>query len=143
MAPDLEQGGDSRREPREGDRDRQKARRRVEWYFGDVLDDVSAAHPVARHRLVATLADLDTVAREHEALLAEHAETVEGAEAPGRVVELPLHLWSLFEEESGFSETEGCAARAVHRRMGEALVSSDASARAPLFVVACERPHSS
>jgi uncharacterized membrane protein YccC len=123
--------------------ERPAAERRVAWYFGDLLDRVASEYPVARHHLVAVLAELDALARTYDLTDRDRTEPVRHPHAPGRVLRLPLQLWTLLEEMGDLSEEELRAARAVHRRMGEALVDADAESdpSAPLFVLAAEPPH--
>ena len=122
---------------------RPDAERRVAWYFGDLLDAVSADHPVARHRLVAALAELDARARAYEVADDDRAEPLRHPHAPGRVVRLPLQIWTLLSETGDLSEDELRAARAVHRRMSESLLEAgaDPDPAAPPFVLAADPPH--
>ena len=121
--------------------ERPAAESRVAWYFGDLLDRVSSEYPIARYRLVAVLAELDALARTYDLADHDRTEPVRHPHAPGEVLRLPLQLWTLLEETGDLSEDELRAARAVHRRMGEALVDPDSDPSAPLFVLAAEPPH--
>lgn len=141
MTSDLRQGDDRPIESSVADADRVDAESRVAWYFGDLLDNVTSEYPVARHRLVVTLAALDAAARAHEDLVEDRSEPVGYENTPGRAVRLPLQLWTVFEETEEIGEDELRAARAVHRRMAVALAGADPDPAAPFFVFAAESPY--
>lgn len=141
MTFDLREGEEPATAVREAE-ERPDAERRVAWYFGDLLDEVSAEYPVARHRLVAVLSDMDVRVRAFD-LADDRTEPLRHPNAPGRVVRLPLQLWTVLEETGDLSEEELRAARAVHRRMSESLLEADAETdpSAPPFVLAAEPSH--
>lgn len=141
MNPDLRQDEDPSLEASVDADERRAAERRVAWYFGDLLDNVTAEYPVARHRLVGALAALDAAARAHEDLVDDRGESIEYETTPGRVVRLPLQLWDVFAETEDLKEEELRAARAVHRRMAVALIGAEPEAAAPSFVLAAESPY--
>lgn len=141
MTSDLRQGDERPIESSVAEADRVDAESRVAWYFGDLLDNVTSEYPVARHRLVVTLAALDAAARAHEDLVEDRSESVGYENTPGRTVRLPLQLWTVFEETEEISEDELRAARAVHRRMAVALAGAEPDPAAPFFVFAAESPY--
>lgn len=123
------------------DEARRAAEHRVAWYFGDLLDNVVAKYPVARHRLIVVLAALEAAAETHETLVDDRSESVGYATTPGDVVRLPGQLWSVFEKTAELSDAEERAVRAVHRRMAVALVGADPDPTAPFFVRAVGPGH--
>ena len=141
MTSDLRQGDGRSIDSPVAAADRIDAESRVAWYFGDLLDNVTNEYPVARHRLVVTLAALDAAARAHEDLVEDRSESVGYENTPGRAVRLPLQLWTVFEETEDLSEDELRAARAVHRRMAVALAGAEPDPAAPFFVFAAESPY--
>ena len=138
MNSDLREGEDRPVETSVADDERRAAEHRVAWYFGDLLDNVTAEYPVARHRLVAVLAALDAAARAHEDLVDDRSESIGYETTPGRVVRLPLQLWDVFAETEDLEEEELRAARAVHRRMAVALAGAEPEPAAPSFVFAAD-----
>lgn len=138
MNSELRDGDERPIESTIGDDDRRAAETRVVWYFGDLLDNVTAEYPIARHRLVAVLSTLDAAAREHESLVDDRSEAVGYQNTPGRVVRMPHQLWDVLEEVEDLSDDEMRAARAVHRRMAVALAGAEPDPGAPFFVFAVE-----
>lgn len=140
MNPDLRDGEARPTGPSVDEDERREAESRVAWYFGDLLDTVTAEYPVARHRLVVVLATLEAAARSREALFEDRSESVGYATDPGRVVRLPIRLWDVLRETEDLSADELRAGRAVHRRMAVALAGTEPDPAAPFFVFATESP---
>jgi hypothetical protein len=141
MTPDLRDGEARPTGPPVDDDERRDAESRVAWYFGDLLDTVTAEYPVARHRLVVVLATLEAAARGQASLVDDRSDPVGTANAPGRVVRLPLQLWTVLRETEDLTDDELRAGRAVHRRMAVALTGEDPDPAAPFFVFAAESPY--
>ena len=100
----------------------------VEGYFGETVDDVALHAPVSRRQLVAVLA---------RAQLSGRQLAIEGLSEKGEVVfqsndETVLWLesgfWATVEDRHGLEIEERRAARAVHRRLLEAITGERASA---------------
>jgi hypothetical protein len=134
MDSDLREAEDHPLSASVHDEARQAAERRVAWYFGDLLDNVTTEYPVARHRLVTVLGTLETAAETHEGLVEERSEEVGYETTPGTVYRTPRQVWAVFEETAALSDAEARAVRAVHRRMAVALVGDEPDPAAPFFV---------
>ena len=103
----------------------------VEDYFGETLDDVALDAPVSKRQLIAVLARVQ---------LSSHRLTVDELADAGELVFqsdreilywLERDLWSELRREHNLAADEGRAARAVHRRIVEAIDGADECDREP------------
>jgi hypothetical protein len=101
----------------------ESTREYLEWYFGDLLEEVSAESPVSRARLGATLVKLHVSAERRRAFLVERcARTHQSSEE--QILWLTDPLWETLAGPHDISPLEVEAAVTVHRRMAAAIEGS-------------------
>jgi len=100
----------------------------VEWYFGDLLDEVASSRPVSRARLLTALVSVHLAASRRRPA-DEWTVTYRGATET--VVAIPDDEWPAPPEVSG---AERRATETVHRRMAVALGAAGGPDRTPLVL---------
>jgi hypothetical protein len=93
----------------------------VDWYFGDLVDEVAADYAVSCEQLVGALANIEREASARRDQLAERGRAVSTAGAPGEVLALPVGTLQVLTRACDLSGEESEAARSVHRRMAQAI----------------------
>lgn len=93
----------------------------VDWYFGDLVDEVVADRAVSHEQLVGALATLEDEARSRREQLADRGEAVSTAGAPGEVLAVPVGTFQVLTRACDLSDEETTAVRSVHRRMARAI----------------------
>jgi hypothetical protein len=107
----------------------------VDWYFGDLVDEVVAERAVSHEQLIGALASLEGEARSRWDQLADRGDAVSTAGAPGEVLAVPVGTFQVLTQACGLSDEETDAVRAVHRRMARAIarIPEDESVDAIVF----------
>ncbi len=113
------------------------AAERTEWYFGELIDRVTADHPVTRQQVIRALAEIDRSAQCQDPLIHKHSEPVDTT-APGQVLRLPPTVWEELSDAHELSGREAQAARAVYQEMATAILPHHAESEAPIVVVATD-----
>lgn len=93
----------------------------IDWYFGDLVDDVVAERAVSHEQLVGALATLEREARSRREQLVERGEEISTAGAPGEVLAVPVGTFQVLTRACGLSDGETDAVRSLHRRMAIAV----------------------
>ena len=103
----------------------------VEDYFGETLDDVALDAPVSKRQLIAVLARVQLSS--HRLTADELADTGDLVFQSDRetLCWLERDLWGELRHEHNLAADEGRAARAVHRRIVEAIDGADECDREP------------
>jgi hypothetical protein len=118
MEPDK---GPVRRDDEVATRADTDVRATVDWYFGNLVDQVAADCAVSCEQLVAALASVEREASTRRDQLAERGEEVSTAGAPGEVLALPVGTLRVLTRACDLSTEEAEAVRSVHRRMARAI----------------------
>jgi len=95
----------------------------VDWYFGDLVDQVVADCGVSHEQLIRALASIEQEASARRDQLAERGRVVSTAGAPGEVLALPVGTLQVLTRACDLSGEEAEAVRSVHRRMARAIAS--------------------
>jgi len=115
------QDGPIRTEIGEAERDIRDARSVVDWYFGDLIEDVAGEHPVSDEQLLTALTRIELEARTRRDQLESRADPVSTMGAPGEVFVTPVGTWEVMVRSHDLAEAEGRAARTVHRKMARSI----------------------
>ncbi len=110
----------------------------VEAYFGETLDDVALDAPVSKRQLVAVLARVQLSS--HRLMADDLADAGDLVFESDRetLCWLERDLWSELQREHNLAADENRAARAVHRRIVEAIDGTPERDRQPF--VRIEQP---
>jgi hypothetical protein len=82
-----------------------EARATVDWYFGELTEQVAAKRAVSSEQVVAALASLEREARRRRDQLDERGEAVSTAGAPGEVLVIPVGTFQVLVRACGLSDT--------------------------------------
>lgn len=115
------QDGPIRTEIGEAERDIRDARSVVDWYFGDLIEDVAQERPVSDEQLLTALTRIELEGRARRNQLESRAEPVPTMGAPGEVFAMPVGTWEVMVRAHDLGQAEGRAARAVHRKMARSI----------------------
>lgn len=131
--------GPIRNDERADDADGTEIRAAVDWYFGELVDEVAVDCAVSCDQLVGALERIEREARSRRNQLDGRAEQVSTAGAPGEVLTVPVGTFQVLTRACGLSDAESEAVRQVHRRMARAIATvpdDDDDDRQPLVYVA-------
>jgi hypothetical protein len=103
------------------ERDIRDTRAAVDWYYGDLVDDVVGEHPVSQDGLLSALTRVELEARSRRDQLEQRAEPVPTKGAPGEVLALPVGTFQVLTRAHDLSEPQTAAVQAVHNRMARSI----------------------
>lgn len=105
----------------EAERDIRDARSVVDWYYGDLIEDVAQEHPVSDEQLLTALTRIELEARARRNQIESRTESVPTMGAPGEVFATPIGTWKVMVRSHDLGQAEGRAARSVHRKMARSI----------------------
>lgn len=105
----------------EAERDIRDARSVVDWYFGDLIEDVAQERPVSDEQLLTALTRIELEARARRTQLESRADAVPTLGAPGEVFATPVGTWEVMARAHDLTQAEDRAVRGVHRKMARSI----------------------
>jgi hypothetical protein len=103
------------------ERDIRDARSIVDWYFGDLIEEVARERPVSDEQLLTALTRIELEARARRNQLESRADAVPTLGAPGEVFATPMGTWEVMARAHDLTQAEDRAVRDVHRTMARSI----------------------
>lgn len=116
-----QQDGPVQSEVGEIERDIRDARSVVDWYFGDLVENVAQDRPVSDEQLLTALTRIELEARARRNVIESRAEPIPTMGAPGEVFATAVGTWNVLVRSHDLTQAEERAARKVHRKMARSI----------------------